>query len=169
MKSRTRADELSQTIERNASQMAFRGVTANTELQYNFIVSSALDIIEERVLVGSSAGGYKGNPSLHPGASGSSPLSSIDGQPLATRELYLGALTAREEYKVYGYMTNTKIKFVIVIEETSIPLRENDIRTMFRKLHSAFCDLMSNPFYLPGSTINSKRFDAVVASIMSGQ
>lgn len=30
----------------------------------------------------------------------------------------------------YGYMTNTKIKFVIVIEETNIPLRENDIRTV---------------------------------------
>ncbi|CAL8095529.1 unnamed protein product [Orchesella dallaii] len=168
MRSRSRADELSQTVEHNLSQMAFRGVTANTELQYNFIVSSALDIIEERALVGSSASGYKGNPSLHPSASGGA-VGSIDGQQLATRELYLGALTAREEYKVYGYMTNTKIKFVIVIEETSIPLRENDIRTMFRKLHSAFCDLMSNPFYLPGSSINSKRFDAVVTSIMSGQ
>lgn len=30
-------------------------------------------------------------------------------------------------------MTNTKIKFVIVIEETNIPLRENDIRTVSNK------------------------------------
>jgi len=163
MKSRSRGDGLTKSTV--APEQGLRGILANSELQYNFIVSSALDIIEERVLAGSASGGFKGNP----GASGGPSQQVVDGQTLGTRELYLGALTAREEYKVYGYMTNTKIKFVIVIEETSIPLRENDIRTMFRKLHGAFCDLMSNPFYLPGAEIKSKRFDAVVTSIMTGQ
>ncbi|CAG7822896.1 unnamed protein product [Allacma fusca] len=126
------------------------------ELQYHFIVSSALDIIEERVQSSGKSGILPGGVS-NPGA--------LE----ITRELYLGALTAQEEYKVYGYMTNTKIKFVIVIEESSTPLRENDIRTMFRKLHGAFCDLMSNPFYSPGSEIRSKRFHDVVNSIVAGQ
>jgi len=124
------------------------------ELQYHFIVSSALDIIEERV--------QSSNKSILPGGL-SNPVASE-----MTRELYLGVLTAQEDYKVYGYTTNTKIKFVIVIEETSTPLRENDIRMMFRKLHGAFCDLMSNPFYLPGSEIKSKRFNDAVNSIVAG-
>jgi hypothetical protein len=29
-------------------------------------------------------------------------------------------------------MTNTKVKFIIIVEETSIPLRENDIRMVIR-------------------------------------
>jgi len=95
--------------------------------------------------------------------------SSGDAPPVATRELYLGALTAQEEYKVYGYMTNTKIKLIIIVEETSVPLRGNDIRMMFRKLHSAWCDLMMEPFYLPGTEIHSKRFVGVVNSILTGQ
>ncbi|XP_021949685.1 trafficking protein particle complex subunit 2-like protein [Folsomia candida] len=137
-----------------------------TDLQYSFIVSSALDIVEERVQMGHQA--FKGgNPAL--AAAGGVALSSGDGPQVATRELYLGALTAQEEYKVYGYMTNTKIKFVIIVEETSIPLRENDIRMMFRRLHGAFCDLMSNPFYLPGTEIHSKRFEGTINAILAGQ
>lgn len=68
-----------------------------TDLQYSFIVSSALDIVEERVQMGHQA--FKGgNPAL--AAAGGVALSSGDGPQVATRELYLGALTAQEEYKV---------------------------------------------------------------------
>ncbi len=82
-------------------EQGLRGILANTELQYNFIVSSALDIIEERVLAGgTSNAGFKGNPGVPGGSGGPSSQIGMDGQSLATRELYLGALTAREEYKV---------------------------------------------------------------------
>jgi len=69
-----------------------------TELQYSFIVSSALDIVEERVQMGMGGGhqAFKANASLSQG--GGSQVG--DGTQVATRELYLGALTAQEEYKV---------------------------------------------------------------------
>jgi len=35
-------------------------------------------------------------------------------------------------------MTNTKIKFVLIVEETSIPLRENDIRMVSLNLEENF-------------------------------
>lgn len=102
MKTRTRGDVLSPNPEMTAApDLGLRGITVNTELQYNFIVSSALDIIEERVLASGSTAGFKPNPSV-PGPSGGPSPQMVDGQSLATRdrELYLGALTAREEYKV---------------------------------------------------------------------
>jgi hypothetical protein len=37
---------------------------------------------------------------------------------------------------------------------------------MFRKLHMAYTNVMSNPFYVPGEPIQSKKFEAVVHSIM---
>uniref|UniRef100_A0A8C7FPV4 Trafficking protein particle complex subunit 2-like protein n=1 Tax=Oncorhynchus kisutch TaxID=8019 RepID=A0A8C7FPV4_ONCKI len=52
------------------------------------------------------------------------------------RELYLGLLYPTEDYK------------------------------MFRKLHNSFTDVMCNPFYNPGDTIQSKAFDSMVSAMM---
>lgn len=70
-----------------------------TDLQYSFIVSSALDIVEERVQIGHHPT-YKGNPALGGGAAGLTPSSSGEISPVPSRDLYLGALTAQEEYRV---------------------------------------------------------------------
>ena len=45
------------------------------------------------------------------------------------RELYLGALYSSEHQKVFGYVTNTKIKLVIVVDNTNTTLRDNEIRS----------------------------------------
>lgn len=37
---------------------------------------------------------------------------------------------------------------------------------MFRKIHIAYTNVMSNPFYSPGSKICSKQFNAVVNSVL---
>lgn len=46
------------------------------------------------------------------------------------RDLYLGLLYPTEDYKVYGYVTNTKVKFVIVVESSNTQLRDSEIRTV---------------------------------------
>ena len=67
--------------------MYFRTRNAGVEeLQYHFVVSSALDIIEERVQ-------SSGKSAMLPGGVSTAPHE-------VTRELYLGALTAQEDYKV---------------------------------------------------------------------
>ena len=37
---------------------------------------------------------------------------------------------------------------------------------MFRKLHTAYTNIMANPFYLPGENITSSKFAAMVKGIM---
>ncbi|XP_077839684.1 trafficking protein particle complex subunit 2-like protein isoform X43 [Macaca mulatta] len=71
------------------------------------------------------------------------------------RELYLGLLYPTEDYKVYGYVTNSKVKFVMVVDSSNTALRDNEIRSMFRKLHNSYTDVMCNPFYNPGDRIQS--------------
>ncbi|KAJ4428975.1 Trafficking protein particle complex subunit 2-like protein, partial [Periplaneta americana] len=56
----------------------------------------------------------------------------------------------------FGYVTNTKIKFIIVVESSNTLLRDNEVRTMFRKLHTIYTDVVCNPFYIPGDPIVSK-------------
>ena len=82
------------------------------------------------------------------------------------RELYLGPLYSSEHQKVFGYVTNTRIKFIIITDNTNTTLRDNEIRQMFRKLHTAYTNIMANPFYMPGETITSSKFDTMVKAIM---
>lgn len=115
--------------------------SADSELKFYYTVHTSLDVIEEKV----SSSGKNANE---------------------LRELYLGLLYPTEDYKVYGYVTNTKIKFVIVVESSNTTLRDNEIRSMFRKLHNAYVDMLCNPFYIPGENITSKSFNNTVISMM---
>uniref|UniRef100_A0A1B6KUK8 Trafficking protein particle complex subunit 2-like protein n=1 Tax=Graphocephala atropunctata TaxID=36148 RepID=A0A1B6KUK8_9HEMI len=113
------------------------------ELQLHYKVHTSLDIVEEKLSAPTKAAGD-------------------------LRELYLGLLYSTEELKVFGYVTNTKIKFIIVVDSANSMLRDNEVRTMFRKLHTAYTDVVCNPFYIPGDKIESKKFDAVVKAIFQG-
>uniref|UniRef100_A0A4W5RFZ3 Trafficking protein particle complex subunit 2-like protein n=1 Tax=Hucho hucho TaxID=62062 RepID=A0A4W5RFZ3_9TELE len=118
-----------------------RSVPIQNELKFHYTVHTSLDVVEEKI--------------------------SAVGKAMADqRELYLGLLYPTEDYKVYGYVTNSKVKFVIVVDSSNTSLRDNEIRSMFRKLHNSFTDVMCNPFYNPGDTIQSKAFDSMVTAMM---
>ncbi|XP_054711385.1 trafficking protein particle complex subunit 2-like protein [Uloborus diversus] len=113
-----------------------------SDLKFLYTMHTSLDVIEEKVVtVNKSVGDL--------------------------RELYLGLLYPTEDYKVYGYVTNTKIKFVVIVESSHTTLRDNEIRQMFRKIHAAYADMVCNPFYVPGETISSKSFESIIKSIMT--
>lgn len=50
------------------------------------------------------------------------------------RELCLGLLYPTEDYKVSGYVTNSKVKLVVVADSSNIALLDNEIHSMFQKL-----------------------------------
>ncbi|KAL6059492.1 Trafficking protein particle complex subunit 2-like protein [Balamuthia mandrillaris] len=102
------------------------------ELKFHYIVHTALDVVEERVDVKRNKKGTKIN-----------------------YELFLGLLYPTEEYKVYGYITNTKIKLIVVVSEDH---NEGDVRNFFRRFHTLFTNHVCNPFYTPDQPITSKGF-----------
>ncbi|XP_036780150.1 trafficking protein particle complex subunit 2-like protein isoform X2 [Manis pentadactyla] len=109
-----------------------RSVPTENELKFHYMVHTSLDVVDEKI--------------------------SAMGKALVDqRELYLGLLYPTEDYKVYGYVTNSKVKFVMVVDSSNTALRDNEIRSMFRKLHSSYTDVMCNPFYNPGDRIQSRR------------
>ncbi|XP_022344322.1 trafficking protein particle complex subunit 2-like protein [Crassostrea virginica] len=116
-------------------------IPTENELKFYYTVHTSLDVVEEKI-------------------------SSLGKNSSDLRELYLGLLYPTEDYKVYGYVTNTKVKFVIVVESINSSLRDNEIRSMFRKLHNAYVDMLCNPFYTPGENITSPTFEGVVSSMM---
>nr|CAB3454092.1 unnamed protein product [Digitaria exilis] len=123
---------------------------ADDALKLHHIVHCSLDVIDERV----------NNPKR------SAPT---------LNETFLGLLYPTENYKVYGYLTNTKVKFIMVT--TDLDVKDTDARNntssysspfaqFFRKFHAAYVDAVSNPFHVPGKKIASRSFGVRVSTIV---
>ncbi|KAK1261442.1 hypothetical protein QJS04_geneDACA001247 [Acorus gramineus] len=140
---------------------------ADDALKLHHIVHCSLDVIDERVNNPKKTG-----PTLN--------------------ETFLGLLYPSENYKVYGYLTNTKVKFIMVT--TDLDVRDVDVRSFqigvsyyrcsltfftlflvfvfcrqgqfFSRFHAAYVDAVSNPFHVPGKKINSVTFAGRVSGIV---
>jgi len=132
-------------IGKDNSPLYIKCTTPDQELNFHYSLHTSLDVVEEKISLTGGAGGKAGSDN---------------------RELYLGSLYSTEHQKVFGYVTNTKIKFIIIVDSSSTSLRDNETRQMFRKLHTAYTNIMANPFYSPGQKIQSSKFDTVVKGIM---
>ncbi|KAJ4788359.1 Trafficking protein particle complex subunit 2-like protein [Rhynchospora pubera] len=108
-------------------------------LKLHHIVHCSLDVIDERV----------NNPKRS--------ASTLN-------ETFLGLLYPTENYKVYGYLTNTKVKFIMVT--TDLDVKDADVRSFFRKFHAAYVDAVCNPFHVPGKKITSNSFSERVGAIV---
>ena len=144
-------------LDRNSTPLALSTNDPSKELSFHYVVHTSIDVIEEKCNVSSTPGVAKTS------AAGVPANTALD----QTRDLYLGILYSTEAHKVYGFVTNTKIKFIIIVESSNTTLRDNEIRQMFRKLHIAYTNLLSNPFYIPGASIDSKKFFSLVDSLMA--
>ncbi|CAH8863615.1 unnamed protein product [Trichobilharzia szidati] len=134
-------------------------------LFYHFKAHSALDVIEDKL----SKRTTSGSPDQ--------------------LEQYLGLLYPMEDHRIYGYVTNTKVKFIMIFEsqnlspsqstQSSLPshqhthLRDVNIRDMFQRLHTAYIDLVCSPFYKSGTPIQpeklpaARRFDQRISTLLA--
>ncbi|RWR90702.1 trafficking protein particle complex subunit 2-like protein [Cinnamomum micranthum f. kanehirae] len=113
---------------------------ADDALKLHHIVHCSLDVIDDRV----------NNPKK---------------TGLTLNEAFLGLLYPSENYKAYGYLTNTKVKFIFVT--TDLDVKDADVRNFFKRFHSAYIDAVSNPFHVPGKKITSKTFAERVSAIVN--
>ncbi|GAA5896208.1 hypothetical protein JCM8208_007558 [Rhodotorula glutinis] len=90
-----------------------------------------------------------------------------------TTESYLGLLYAMEDYAVYGYQTNTRVKFILALSLADALIRDVDVKTIFRAMHNAYISYLSNPFTSPANDnpavlappIRSVKFAKAMAAI----
>ncbi|KAG8952441.1 hypothetical protein FRC04_004501 [Tulasnella sp. 424] len=87
------------------------------DLKYHYIAHTSLDVIEERVASSTKLG-----------------------------ECYLGHLYSMEDLAVYGWIAPSKIKIVIALALTDTFIKDQDIVTLFKALHLAYHQALSNPF-----------------------
>lgn len=93
--------------------LLLQNYTSAPDLSFHYIIHTVLDVIEERGMTPSP-------PHFHP--QGSSSGNSTDA--------YLGLLYALEDTAVYGYVTSSKIKFIVALGMTEIAIRESELRNV---------------------------------------
>ena len=85
----------------------------------------------------------------------------------------------------YGYITNTKIKLILIIDDTGPEVKEADLRSVhttrsyrgqiaphcmpqtFKTFHNAYIEHVLNPFYVPDEKIESKRFERRISAMIA--
>ncbi len=118
-------------------------VKTSKALKYHFHIHASLDIVEKRVTTGvGSKGGYTGG-----------------------RELYLGELYSVEECNLYGYVTNTGMKFIVLLEGSNT--QPSLVKAWFRDFHELYTFATANPFFeTPKDALHTTTFLAGVKSMV---
>ncbi|WFD31886.1 hypothetical protein MSPP1_002926 [Malassezia sp. CBS 17886] len=59
---------------------------------------------------------------------------------------YLGLLATIEDAAIYGFQTNTRVKFLLMLQLRDERIADGDVVAVFRALHAVYVACMSNPF-----------------------
>jgi|LauGreDrversion2_3_1035106.scaffolds.fasta_scaffold29998_1 trafficking protein particle complex subunit 2 len=78
---------------------------------------------------------------------------------------FLGQLFVIEDYRIYGTISNTLTKLVIVLD-ASIAVSNEAVREVFAILQRVYVNFVMNPFYEIGASINSKEFDQKINTVI---
>eukprot|EP01104_Vermistella_antarctica_P019145 TRINITY_DN7364_c0_g1_i1.p1 TRINITY_DN7364_c0_g1~~TRINITY_DN7364_c0_g1_i1.p1 ORF type:complete len:142 (-),score=34.53 TRINITY_DN7364_c0_g1_i1:27-452(-) len=129
-------------VGRGNNPLYIRSFSSQTdELKFHYIVHTALDIIED-----------------------AKTLKLKDG---SSPECFLGLLYPTEDFKVYGYITNTFTKLIMVLDEYT-DIKEQDICQFFEKFHHVFIDrAVCNPFYNDDDEIRLKGFELDLTKLVA--
>ncbi|KAI0326654.1 Sedlin [Cubamyces sp. BRFM 1775] len=110
-------------------------VQGHDELKYHYIAHTSLDVIDERI------------------------TSAIASK---STECYLNLLYTMEDVAVYGYMTPLKVKIIVALALTDAVVRDADVLTIFRALHTAYRQSVANPFLRLNAPIDGYNDHAVL-------
>lgn len=79
-------------------------------------------------------------------------------------ECYLGLLCAIDDYKVFGYYSNTHIKTIVICEALT---PENHARDFINTVNSLYTTALHNPFQQAAKPITSKTFAKSIQDILT--
>ncbi|KAG1663391.1 hypothetical protein FOA52_011668 [Chlamydomonas sp. UWO 241] len=107
------------------------------DLRLNFIVHCSLDAFEQDKVHHKRAPGEAADP-------------------------YLGLLYSTQEFRAYGYLSNTNTRFIAVLDDAA-PAREEAASLLLRGLHALYVDAFSNPFF--AHPLGGGKFEARVDAL----
>ena len=87
------------------------------------------------------------------------------GGAAAKYDSYLGMLFPIEELRVFGFLSNCRVKLIAVLDDEEV--KDGEMKALFRRLHALYVDTVSNPFHVPDSELyGCASFDRQVERIV---
>mmetsp|Transcript_66019 Transcript_66019/g.130918 ORF Transcript_66019/g.130918 Transcript_66019/m.130918 type:complete len:150 (-) Transcript_66019:30-479(-) len=118
------------------------------QLRFHYIVHTALDFLEDKV-----------------GAQRQAGPATPSGNTPSKHDCYLGLLYPIEEFRVYGYLSNSRIKLIAVSDDEEV--KDGEMKALFRRLHALYVDTVSNPFHTSDTELSDcASFDRQVERIV---
>lgn len=74
---------------------------------------------------------------------------------------WLGELVALPEASIYGHITATRVKFLVMVQRDEGTVKVQDVRGLLASIHEHYVDYMMNPFN-DMRALHSKTFDTVI-------
>ena len=81
-----------------------------------------------------------------------------------TLDSFLGVLYPTEDFNVYGHITSSGIKLILVIDDLGMDVHK--IKSFLREFSHLYCDVVCNPFYQIGTPIQSKKFREKLGTLL---
>eukprot|EP00162_Nutomonas_longa_P000081 comp10097_c0_seq1/m.11986 comp10097_c0_seq1/g.11986 ORF comp10097_c0_seq1/g.11986 comp10097_c0_seq1/m.11986 type:complete len:137 (-) comp10097_c0_seq1:15-425(-) len=126
-------------VSKQNSPLYLRSFGSTDGFRFHYIIHTSLDMIEEKSSKGKGSGGSDGS-------------------------FFLGLLYPIEDFQIYGYITNTKVKMILVLDDNEA--KDSEVHQFFKQLHSLYIGAIFNPFHDPDARIESKLFDQKVISLV---
>lgn len=87
-------------------------------------------------------------------------------QQLQVNECFLGVLYQSEQHKIFGHLSVTKVKILILFDTLS-QIKETEVRQTLKSIHKEYVDVTAmNPFYKHNDSIKSKKLHSYLNSII---
>mmetsp|Transcript_19148 Transcript_19148/g.28682 ORF Transcript_19148/g.28682 Transcript_19148/m.28682 type:complete len:204 (+) Transcript_19148:128-739(+) len=90
---------------------------------------------------------------------------TFDRQFVGNDYMWIGFICPIDEYRLYGYVTNTNVKIIVAVEDDILSeqedlqkMRDTEIRKIFKRIHQYYVDYLQNPFASKRGKIKSRRF-----------
>lgn len=74
------------------------------------------------------------------------------------KDSYLGLLSCLEDVACFGYITNTKIKFILICSIQDSVIKDAQVKQIMSRIHDAYLKLVLNVFHDPNIPITNKEF-----------
>lgn len=123
-------------ISKENSPLFIKNYMDDEDLNLHRIVYASLDMIENRLL-------------------------PQNGTAKPPSDMYFGLLCSLEDCRVYGYLTSTQMKIIVVCKDVGEPL-ESGTKLLFNGIHKSYVQAVLNPFAELGSKLDSPKFMAEV-------
>lgn len=148
-------------------------------LKHQFLLHSAMEIMKKQgntSIHSNAATNITRNTSTSTTTPSTSTLTSnpIEAGAKGANQMFRGLICILDEYRFYGYRTNTAVNIIIavnddilpIIDKESINARNNMVQSLLREIHYCYVEYTLNPFSDKQGTIKSIKFQWQMRQIL---